>query len=449
MPVMTRKRIGERLIAALLAWLSHTSTVHAATVEVGPGADVRSAIGQLEPGDELVLRGGTYSFSSAFVITAVGKESQPITIRGKNGETALIEMTTDAHNVVEIQGSRYLVLRDLHIRGGSHGIRLLDSDFVTIENNEVYETGDVGISANAGGTYEGLVIRGNHIHHTNGFGEGIYLGCNNDACRVLNSVIELNHIHHTNGPTVEQGDGIELKEGSAGNTIRHNVIHDTNYPGILTYSAAGNGPPNVIEGNVIWNSNDFAIQSAADAILRNNIVLGTIGLQAHQSGSPSNQTITHNTIVSNGNGIEVRGVSGLVVIANNAIYARGGAAISLISGSTSLVIVAGNVGSGGVSGASTGYTEGRGIDADFVAGNFSGAPPIDLFPKIGSALIGAGAAEFAAVADFNGTPRAGATDAGAYSFEPGGNPGWTLAPAFKVLRAAASTQPPPTNLRGR
>jgi len=55
---------------------------------------------------------------------------------------------------------------------------------VTIEDSEIYATADVGISANAGGTYDGLVIRRNHIHHTSGSGEGMYLGCNDDACRV-------------------------------------------------------------------------------------------------------------------------------------------------------------------------------------------------------------------------------------------------------------------------
>ena len=89
----------------------------------------------------------------------------------------------------------------------------------------------------------------------------MYLGCNNNACRVANSVVEWNYIHHTNRASVEQGDGIELKEGSYGNLIRHNVIHDTNYPGIITYSTVGNGPANVVEANVIWNTNDNAIQS--------------------------------------------------------------------------------------------------------------------------------------------------------------------------------------------
>src|SRR5690554_1297904 len=275
-----------RRLAAAAAFIALVHPGFAAVTEIGPGDDVRAAIAKLEPGDELVLAGGHYVFDSRFNITVTGEADRPIVIRGKPGETALIEMTTSRQNVLEVQSSRHLVLRGLVFRGGSHGIRLMDSDYITIEDCEIYETGDVAISANAGGTYEGLLIRRNHIHHTNGTGEGMYLGCNRDECRVVDSLIEGNYIHHTNRSSVEQGDGIELKEGSAGNVIRHNVIHDTNYPGILTYSAMGNGPPNVIEGNLIWNSNDFGIQSAADAIIRNNILLDeSIGLQSHQNGS--------------------------------------------------------------------------------------------------------------------------------------------------------------------
>jgi len=49
--------------------------------------------------------------------------------------------------------------------------------------------------------------------------------------------------------------------------------------------------------------------------------------------------------VSDGNGIEVRGVTGSVIIANNAVYSETGTAIRLISGNLSLVTLAGNVGS--------------------------------------------------------------------------------------------------------
>ena len=437
-----------RSLAQLLFGFIVLSSMPLRAAEIGPADDLRAAIAALGPGGELVLRGGTYTVSSGFRITVIGTQAQPAVIRAKSGERPLIQQTNAGQNIIEVSGSRYLVVRGVAFTGGSHGIRLMDSDDITIEDCEVYETGDVAISANSGGTYERLRLLRNHVHHTNGTGEGMYLGCNSDACRVANSLIEGNYIHHTNRPGVEQGDGIELKEGSYGNVIRDNVIHDTNYPGIITYSTVGNGPANVLEGNVIWNTNDNAIQSAADTIIRNNIVLGSpISLQSHQAGSPSNIQVVHNTVVANGDGINVRNVVGSVIVANNAVYAQGGTAIRLISGNTSLVTVAGNVGSGGLSGASSGYVDGAGIAADFVNGHFNGAPPIDLFPKPGSALIGAAAAAHATAMDFNGTSRAGSSDAGAYRFNANGNPGWRIVAGFKTTSGIIAPPMPPTNVR--
>jgi hypothetical protein len=413
----------------------------AATVEITPTGNLRTAIAALNPGDELVLGGGTYTMSSRFGVTVVGTQAQPITIRAKTGEKPRIHMNTTAQNIIEVQGSRYVTFRGLEFTGGSHGIRLMDSDFVTIENCEVHETGDVAISANSGGTYEGLRILRNHIHHTHGTGEGMYLGCNSNACRMANSLIEGNYIHHTNGADVQQGDGIELKEGSYGNVVRDNVIHDTNYPGIIVYSTVGNGAPNVLEGNVIWNSGDNAIQAAADVIIRNNIVLGVVAFQAHQAGSPGNIEIVHNTIINDGSGIDVRNVVGPVLIANNAIYSQNSNAIRLISGSLNLVTVAGNVGQGGLSGGSSGFTTGKGIGADFVNGHY-GVPPIDLFPKTGSALIGAANASHAAAIDFNGTSRTGTNDVGAYRYSASGNPGWQISAGFKTSGNIVRPNPP-------
>jgi hypothetical protein len=235
---------------------------------------------------------------------------------------------------------------------------------------------------------------------------------------------------------VEQGDGIELKEGSYGNVIRDNVVHDTNYPGIITYSTVGNGAVNVIEGNVIWNSNDNGMQVAADAIIRNNIVLGQpVAFQSHQAGSPSNIQFVHNTVIADGDGVNVRNVTGTVLIANNAVYSQGGTAIRLISGNLGLVTLAGNV------------SNGNGVAADFVNGHFNGTPPIDLFPKAGSALIGAAAPAHVTAVDFNGTSRNGSADAGAYRYAAGGNPGWRISAAFKTAAGAVSPPMPPTNVQ--
>ncbi|MEO1201096.1 MAG: right-handed parallel beta-helix repeat-containing protein [Pseudomonadota bacterium] len=409
--------------------------------EIGPADNLESAVAALAPGEELVLRGGAYTFNENVTLSANGTVDQPIVIRAKTGERPVISQVTSAQNVVEIRSSSYLEFRGLVFTGGSHGIRLIDSDFITIEDCEIFETGDVAISANSGGTYEGLTLRRNHIHHTNGTGEGLYLGCNNDGCRVANSLIEGNYIHHTNRPSVLQGDGIELKEGSYGNVIRDNVIHDTKFPGIIAYSTVGNGAQNLIEGNVVWNVSDNTIQIAADAVVRNNIVLGNVAFQPHQSGSPSNIEFVHNTVINADSAIQVRSVSGPVLIANNAVYSQA-TAIRLISGDLGQVLLSGNVGIGGVSGGSGGFSTGGGIDVDIVAADYSGTPPIDAYPAAGSALEGAGTEAYVTGSDFNGAARQGIADSGAYLAGDGSNPGWAVQAGFKPIGTVTRPRPP-------
>jgi hypothetical protein len=413
------------VILALLA----AGGLHAS--EIGPEDDLEAAIAALEPGGELVLRGGTYRLDRGFRIRVNGTQAQPIVIRAREGERPLLHQTNPRHNVLEIDGSRHLVIRGLAFTGGSHGVRLMASNDVTIEHCEIYETGDVALSANVG-TQRGLRLIRNHIHHTNGSGEGMYLGCHDDSCRVAESLIEGNYIHHTNRASVTQGDGIEVKEGGYGNVIRHNVIHDTRYPGIITYGTVGRGPPNVIEGNVVWNSGDYGIQVAADAVIRNNIVIGApVAFRPHVSARPSNIEFVHNTVIAVGNAVTVRRASGPVIIANNAIYSASGLGIRVAGGNRRLVTLAGNVGTGGVAGRSGGWRTGQGIETDFVDGHHRGGPPIDLFPAPGSALLQAGDPEYLIRYDFDQRPRGTRTDAGAYSAGSGQRPAWTLAPGFK------------------
>jgi hypothetical protein len=423
-----------------LAWVLQIAVLALAAgaeaIEIGPGDNLQGHVNALQPGDELVLRGGTYTLGSRFSIQLTGSSESPIIIRAKAGENPVIVYPSAAQNVINVEYSRYITLAGLEVTGGSHGIRILDSDFITVESCHIHHTNDVALSANVGGSnYEGLVIRRNHIHDTNNTGEGMYLGCNYDGCRMFNSLIEGNYIHHTDGPGVSQGDGIEIKEGSHDNLVRDNVIHDTNYPCILTYSTAGNGGPNIIERNLIWGFGDHAIQSAADAVIRNNIILGAaqdgIRNQPHQSGVPSNLEITHNTVLApSKSAIRSNSIAGSVVIANNALFAQVGNAVS-VSGDTSQLTVVGNAGSGGLSGVNSGFDSSGSIGSDLTAATYSGHLPQDVFPSDRSLLAASGDPSYLAADDFNGLPRGGAADIGAYRWEAGGNPGWDLAEGFK------------------
>jgi hypothetical protein len=81
-------------------------------------------------------------------------------------------------------------------------------------------------------------------------------------------VIAQNHVYDTGG---EQGDGIELKQGSWGNLIAENFVHDTHYPCILVYGTAGK-PFNVVERNLCYGSGDAVLQVQGEAIVRNNVL---------------------------------------------------------------------------------------------------------------------------------------------------------------------------------
>jgi hypothetical protein len=418
----------------------------AETVEAGPGDDIEAMINGLGPGDELVLGDGMYTLDSRFSFDIAGTAEAPIVIRGAEGASPHLHRPNARQNIIDIENAVHVVLRGIEFSGGSAGIRISGARFLTIDSCEIHDTADVALRVNdTGSSYEALHIVDNHIHHTNGTGEGMYLGCNQNRCQLFDSIIERNYVHHTDQDTVSQGDGIELKEGSYNNIIRDNVIHDTNFPCILTYSTVGNGAANIIERNVMWACGNHAIQSAADATIRNNIILSAnvdgIAMQPHQNGTPSNLRVLHNTIVMpTNNAISLRGATGSVLIANNALYAQTGLAINVPNGDLSGLTVAGNIGSGGVAGTTATGLDSGSLATDFVSAHYDGAPPIGLFPAMGGALVTAGDATHVVADDFNGTPREEA-DVGAYAYDASGNPGWTLEAGFKELSPGSTPLP--------
>ncbi len=410
----------------------------AATKEIGPGANVEVEIAALNPGDELVLRGGTYALpAERFTIDKVATQASPIVIRSKDGERARLQRPDANQNIIDFVRADWLVLRNISFSGGSAGLRFQAGHDVTLEGCEISDTADVALRANdTGVTYERFKVLRNEIHHTDGTGEAMYLGCNSGACQFNDALIEGNYVHHTDGAGVSQGDGIEIKEGSSGNVIRDNVIHDTKYPCILVYATQGR-PQNIIERNLLFRCGDHAIQAASDAVIRNNIILSAgadgIAMQPHQSGAPGNLLVVHNTVLKATNAaLSVRGATGSVVISNNALYSQAGTAF-FANGALSSVTFTGNVGAGSVA---TGTLTAGALANDFVQASYGGGVPMNLFPKAGAALTGAGVAMYVAADDFNGTARNGVADVGAYKAADGVNPGWALAEAFKVVTTA-------------
>ncbi len=409
-------------------------------IDVLPTDDLKAVLDGAQPGDEVIIHAGTYGPFGFTDFQWNGTEADPIIIRANDGDAVVI-MGDASQNTWNISGSYYEV-RDLEFVGGSHGIRLASSAHATFENLTIHGVDDVGISCNRPGeTYEDVTIRRVEIYDTGqggGPGECMYLGCNDDGCQVWDSLIEWNYCHHTSG---SQGDGIELKTGSYNTIIRHNVIHDVQYPGITMYGTVANKTRNVVEGNVVWNVVDNGIQTVGDVIVRNNIVfnVGANGIHAKpsQSENVEQATYVHNTVV-NGSGVCFKTNdwdqgSGNIVVANNLFLCEGGQAINAVGGDGGASLAA-----NGVVGSVAGFGSGT-VDLGSVAAVVVSAAGMDLWPVETGPAVDAGEVAHAAARDFNcedrDQPDRGDPDLGAYEWRATQNPGWMIQEAFKACAA--------------
>lgn len=414
-------------LALLFIWL--TATSRAEVKEIFPGDSFKASFELLGPGDTLIVHEGTYSESGTRMrISAKGTESQPIIVKGADGEARpLITRPAGStpQNTINIEGATYVTIRHLEITGNGDGINLSGGPHhIIIEDNEIH---DIDVGVNFRSSMDSIFVRRNHIYNISGTAEGMYVGCNYGGCAVSNSIIEQNWIHDTHG---SQGDGIEIKYGSWGNIIRDNVIHDANYPCILAYGVtdAKIDRPNIIEGNTVWNCGQ-GIVVIADAIVRNNIVIDTLETQGHeQVPVMRNVTIVHNTVIGS---MPLRGWGGGAIpaslrVANNVLY--GGSITNQPSAATF----------------SSNLQYGLGTSGIFVAPDNR-----DFWPAPGSPLIGAADEAYALTKDFNGTSRQDPFDVGAYETESfRSNPGWPVQDSFKVRGSAGDATPPspPTGL---
>jgi hypothetical protein len=436
------------IITGIVVVLSGVPIGFAATFEIHPATvnsteEFENIANSLKPGDELFLHGGIYSQNGRRAVTAKGTADKPIVIRAADGQTPLLTRPADninKHNNIEFVDCSYLTIRGIRLKGGSSGVRFIRGHHVTFENCEIFETGNNALTMNSGNC-DAFVIRKNHIHHTglsksgHTEGEGMYIGCHSGSCRTTNTLVEGNYIHHLRSTSNGGNDGIEIKVGSYNNTVRNNVIHDTNierqYPGIFVYG--GGKGINVVEGNVIWNAGE-GIQVVSDAIIRNNIILNCslTGITATPHAAVPkvrNVRIVNNTIVNHPRGIRIRWANAPnMIFSNNAVYCPGSTAVDA-SGVTDAVF-------------SANYVEGRlvGVEIDNlrfydgsgITGTFFDPDKKDYWPKPGSVLVNNADPAFAPKLDFNNTKRKLPFDIGAYETEARAtNPGWQIKAGFK------------------
>ncbi|MCK6446966.1 MAG: right-handed parallel beta-helix repeat-containing protein [Planctomycetes bacterium] len=377
------------------------------------GAALKAAMQSLGPGERLEVGSGTYSVNSYFALDLQGTAQAPIFIVAKSGETPVLTRPDASQNVLNVGVSsttKFVCLQGFEVTGGSMGLRLYDVEDFWLDRCHVHHTGEAGVTANTADT-ERLHLTRNEVEHTLGTGEGFYLGANNGTYVMSDSVIALNHVHDTGGT---QGDGIEIKQGSFGNWVAENVVHDTNYPCILLYGTGGMAF-NLVEKNVCWNSGDNVLQVQGEAVVRNNLLMhgaNAFGSHDHQ-GQVRDLEFVHNTLINVGRGAQLSNWTGRpgMVFANNVVYSQNSQSVSFSGGSTG-VTVSGNVFVGSVSGASSGWLVGNGL-ADFTDVSWD-ATHRDATLSNASAILASGDPTWEVADDLSGAPRTGTVEAGCY-----------------------------------
>lgn len=366
------------------------------------GATLVKAVEALKPGDKLEIAAGTYSVERMWDILVSGTADAPIWIVAAKDAQVIITRPDDKQNVLNVGhgGSvKFLCLRGIEITGGSHGVRLGHCSDVWLDQCHIHHTGQVCLSANSADTQR-LYLTRNHIHHGAGHAEGMYLGGNNASVIMSGSVIALNHIHDCRG---DQGDGIEVKQGSWGNLIAENHVHDTNYPCITIYGTAGK-PVNIIERNLCYNSADSVMQVQGEAIVRNNVMINGAGAgfaSTDHQGKTLNLQVLHNTILNSTHAFRGGSWNGRegMILANNILYSRDANALHYANGH------AGVIGSGNVvfgDGPKDGCIKGRGLE-DFPDVTLDGSKH-DATPASDAKLEHADP-KYLLPTDFRGQPR--------------------------------------------
>ncbi len=423
-----------RLGLALVCLLA-PAVARAGVYEIRPGDDLFARLAALVAGDEVIVHAGTYTTPGQVLVTWAGTEAAPIVVRAAPGARPVIA-GMPSQNVLDLGGS-YFTLRGFEVRGGSHGVRLAATDHATLEDLVLHDLGDVGISCNRPGQHCSFVtLRRNEIYDTGkaagGTGEGMYLGCTAAACTFRDSLVEGNYVHDLGG---DQGDGIEIKTGAANVVVRDNVIVRSKYPGITMYGFAGSAPPNIVERNLVWTTQDNGIQIVGQVRVRNNIVLGAAANGIHSKASdghlPIDLEIVNNTVVDAvGACLKANDWDGATGpagrrLANNALYCEAGAAIDLAGGAPGALLV-GNVGRG-TSNAPAGFVAGRSLIEDLIA---PGAG--DVYPRAGSPLENGGDGPLAPGTDFDGCGRRGpVSEVGAYERTELAARVWAVTESFK------------------
>jgi hypothetical protein len=237
-----------------------------------PWRSIYTALGRLQPGNTLYVRGGAYSFGGVNYTTVAGTASQPILVAAYPGETPVFTGTTTPADFLYFSGSSaYVTLRGLTVGGGGATSDANGSSLLGFVNGANH-----------------ITIQSMHLVGAAGWTAGQHLA--------YVAATSVNHITFT-------GNVFDGKGCLCGGLLQ--FYHD---PNAASVTVSGNTFANADQGLMIW-------AGVTGLTVSNNTFSGMrIAVRYHNSGGTN---ITGNTGSGNQSGLYTDTTAGLTQSGNS------------------------------------------------------------------------------------------------------------------------------------
>ncbi|PKP64850.1 MAG: hypothetical protein CVT86_03485, partial [Alphaproteobacteria bacterium HGW-Alphaproteobacteria-8] len=220
----------------------------------------RAMQANLQPGDEVVVRPGTYA--EAVTITRSGSAAGDVTLRSEIDGAALIRPPSGAWNAVSVYAN-HVTIKGFDIKGGKgDGIEANDVHHISVLDNTIHGAGESGIQFNWA---EFIRIEGNHVY--------------GNASSGWFSGISIYQTRNITGDTTTAGYRTIVKNNISHDNVTKTGLH-TDGNGIIIddfQSTQTSGNPNynyptLVENNLVYNNGGkgIAVHWSDNVTVRNN-----------------------------------------------------------------------------------------------------------------------------------------------------------------------------------
>ncbi|HEY9649299.1 MAG TPA: right-handed parallel beta-helix repeat-containing protein, partial [Coleofasciculaceae cyanobacterium] len=404
--------------------------------ESQPFATLSKAVSEVEAGDTVYVRGGTYYLKNGVWIGKKGNSSAHITFQSYPGETAILDgkKMSDDNDALTL-GGEYIDIKNFEIRNTTRmGINIWGGKHVQILNNIVHDSEKTGIFMGYTDTSQltDILVDGNTVYNnclnnsdrkkSEGWPSGIAADGDGDI-RITNNKVYNNYGEGIgswmsdgliSGNTVYDNYSVEIYLTNTTNTtVEKNLVYTLNNANFYRFDQAASGIQLANEGQSNKLDNNRII---------NNIVIGgREGLSYYSSygygGGLKNTIIANNTFYKATRPlllIEEDAGHKNTVIANNIFYQTGDVAMTDVEATSGLKFH-NNVWYGGEAGSASGKDD---VNADPLLVNPGTTVASDYKLKAGSPAIDAGSKLNQVATDYRelGRPVGNRYDIGAYEY---------------------------------